>query len=150
MHTWLGTQRHVLEAKAACCAQGEKEVLDAREAEEATAAALKDSEGVLAKEAAAVKAEAEQAGGTPEAAGVKQEQAGPGAATSERATIEQEASTSGRETVPGGLSPCPLASATLKKTAHISHQGKSCCWLAAKIAVATSATRIAQPHPVNS
>jgi hypothetical protein len=115
--------------------------LDAKEAEEAKAAAVKDSEGVLAKEAAALKAEAEQAEGTTEAAVVKQEQAGRDAATSERATSEQEASTSGRETVPGGLSPCPLASATLKKMTHTSHQGNSCCWLAAELAVATSATR---------
>lgn len=106
-------------------------MLDAKEAEEATAAAAKDSEGVLAKEAAAVKAEAEQAGGTTEAAGVKGEQAGPDAATSERAISEQDASTSGRETVPGGLSPGQRypsrRSITSRQIVLLARSQTSCC-----------------------
>lgn len=82
-------------------AQGEKDVTEAKdavEASKATAAAAKDSEGVLAKEAAAVKAGIEEG----DTAGVDVKQEGEGAAAaSERAASEQDASTSGREAVPG-------------------------------------------------
>ena len=83
--------------------------MDAEEAVGATAAAAKDSEGVLEKEAAAVKAEAEAgsaapglAKAEPEATDVKPEANGT-AAASDRAGSEQDASTSGRDTVPGML-----------------------------------------------
>lgn len=90
--------------------QGEKHITEAKDAEEAskaTAAAAKDTEGVVAKEAEAVMAGAEQAAAAaPAVAEVKEE----AAAAADRAASEQDASTSGRETVPGQTSPpCLLA-----------------------------------------
>lgn len=89
-------------------AQGEKhitEVKDAAEASIATAAAAKDTEGMVAKEAAAVKAEAAQPAAAASAGAQVKEEAEGAAAAAERAASEQDASTSGRETVPGQTSP---------------------------------------------
>ena len=89
--------------------QGEKHITepkDAAEASKATAAAAKDTEGVVAKEAEAVRAGAAKAAEAATAgAEVKEEDA----AAAERAASEQDASTSGRETVPGQASLNPLA-----------------------------------------
>ena len=97
-----------LKAEPCLHIQGEKDITDAKDAEEAskaTAAATQDTEGVVAKEAAAVKAEANEAAeDAPAEAGrnggaeMKKEVAG---AAAVRAASEQDASTSGRETVPG-------------------------------------------------
>lgn len=99
-----------LDLKAEPCLpiQGEKDITyakDAEEASKATAAATQDTKGVVAKEAAAVKAEITEAaeGAAAEADGkadaeVKEEG---DSAAAERAASEQDASTSGRETVPG-------------------------------------------------
>ena len=89
-------------------AQGEKHVTDPKDAAEAsiaTAAAAKDTEGIVAKEAAAVKAEATQPADAAPAGAEAKEEAEGGAAAAERAASEQDASTSGRETVPGQTSP---------------------------------------------
>lgn len=90
-------------AKSCSAVQGEKDAMDAEEAVEATATAANDSEGVVAKEAAAVKAEAEAAGAAPGLAKAELEADG-SAAASDRAASEQDASTSGRDTVPGASS----------------------------------------------
>ena len=91
-----------------CCGlrmQGGKHITEAKDAEEAstaTAAAARDTEGVVAKEAEAVMARRDQAAEAAPAVPEVKEEAG---AAAERAASEQDASTSGRETVPGQTSP---------------------------------------------